>query len=402
MPAARTWRIYRITRRSDGRGYVGVTCRTLVTRVTAHVHLARRHPHLGRPGTLAAAIRAALDEGLCFGQAFLVEALEDTASPEEARLLERSWIARLGTAWPGGFNVQPGGASLGGPANAVPVTLNHPRRGLVHYPSLLAAITSTGEERRAAGQPPLSGGLVYARRAMGWSPEEALGLQPHQDGRSLRDDVCWEGRPTTSLRVLARARGIAPATLRSRLHRARRRDGAALPDLAQDRRRSDHRLAAGQAARPPWLALPHPTDPQGPAVNAAAFARLAGLPRATVLHRYHALATRPGGITGLTRAGLLEALIRRPCREIILRLRLPDGRTLSGGVRALVRQVLEDAELAAGRPEPLGASAIRARLRRLPDWPRPGEAGIAWAFGFRPGTPPGRNEEPGSSEDLDR
>jgi hypothetical protein len=391
--AARLWRIYRIIRHGDGRSYVGVTCRSLSTRVTAHVHLARRHPHLGRPGTLAAAIRAALEEGLSFKQAFLAEALEDTASPDAARALERCWIARLGTAWPQGFNVQPGGASLGGPANAVPVTLRHPWRGMVHYPSLLAAITAIEEERRAAGQPPLSQGLVYARRATGWSLEEALGLRPHQDGRGLRDDVCWEGRPATSLRALAQARGIAPAALRSRLHRARRRDGAALSDLARDRRRSGSRPVAA-----PPLALPHPTDPQGPAVNAAAFARLAGLPRATVLHRYHALIAHHGGHTVLPRTGLLEGLLRRQYREIVLCLRLPDGRTWSGGVRALIRQVLGDAALATGRPEPLGASAIRARLRHLPDWPHPGEADIAWAFGFRLGAEPVRDNGPGNPE----
>lgn len=388
VPAPRFWRIYRVTRRSDGRGYVGVTCRSLATRLAAHVHLARRHPHLGRPGTLAAAIRTATEQGLSFSEAFLTETLDDTCSPDAARSLERDWIARLGTAWPRGFNVQPGGASLGGPANALPVTLCHPERGMLRYPSLLAAVIGLGEERRAAGQPPLSPGVVYARRAMGWSLEEALGLVPHQDGRGLRGDVRWQGQPAASLRALARAQGIAPAALRSRLHRARRRDGTVLPDLARDRRHSASRRMCGQAARPPCLALPHPADPQAPPVNAAVFARLAGLPRATVLHRYHALAVRPGGAAGLTRAELLRALLRRQEREIVLRLRLPGGRILSGGVRALIRQVLGDLPLAGVRAEQLGASAIRARLRRLPDWPRPGQAGIAWAFGFRPGARP--------------
>ncbi|WP_120009766.1 GIY-YIG nuclease family protein [Teichococcus vastitatis] len=255
-PAPRVWRIYRITRCRDGRGYVGVTCRSLAGRAAAHRHHARRHPDLGRPGSLAAAIRAALAEGLGFAEAFRIEELDSTPDPAAARALERHWIARLGTAWPEGFNRAPGGASLGGPANAVPVTLHHPRRGVRRYPSLLAAIAAIEAERRAAGRPPLPPGVVYARRALGWSPEEALGLRPHRDGRGLRSDVCWAGQPAASLRAVAAAQNIPLATLRSRLHRARRVAGAdganEVPDLARDRRK------AGKATRSPPLALPHP------------------------------------------------------------------------------------------------------------------------------------------------
>ncbi|MCI0755657.1 GIY-YIG nuclease family protein [Teichococcus vastitatis] len=382
-PAPRVWRIYRITRCRDGRGYVGVTCRSLAGRAAAHRHHARRHPDLGRPGSLAAAIRAALAEGLGFAEAFRIEELDSTPDPAAARALERHWIARLGTAWPEGFNRAPGGASLGGPANAVPVTLHHPRRGVRRYPSLLAAIAAIEAERRAAGRPPLPPGVVYARRALGWSPEEALGLRPHRDGRGLRSDVCWAGQPAASLRAVAAAQNIPLATLRSRLHRARKGAGAdganEVPDLARDRRK------AGKATRSPPLALPHPTDPCAAPVTAAVFARLTELPRATVLHRYHALVTRRGmDAPSLSRARLLRGLRQRRRREIPLRLVLPDGRVLRGGVRGLIRRVLNDAALAGGRPERLGCSAIRARLRRLPDWPRPDGAGIAWAFGFRP------------------
>jgi hypothetical protein len=70
----------------------------------------------------------------------------------------------------------------------------------------------------------------------------------------------------------------------------------------------------------------------------------------------------------------------------MLELSLPDGRVLRGGVRKLVRMVLDEPGLKWGRHEHLGASAIRARLRRLPGWRARAPldpAHVQWAFGFR-------------------
>jgi hypothetical protein len=70
-------------------------------------------------------------------------------------------------------------------------------------------------------------------------------------------------------------------------------------------------------------------------------------------------------------------------------LLLPDGRSLTGGVRAVIRDLLNFPGLALARPERLGASAIRARLRRVPGWPGAlTPEGVEWAFGFRPDARP--------------
>ena len=54
---------------------------------------------------------------------------------------------------------------------------------------------------------------------------------------------------------------------------------------------------------------------------------------------------------------------------MLISLVLPDGRALTGGVREVIRQVLDDPALRCGRPERwLGPSAIRARLRRIPGY----------------------------------
>ncbi len=45
---------------------------------------------------------------------------------------------------------------------------------------------------------------------------------------------------------------------------------------------------------------------------------------------------------------------------------VPHGPVLHGGVRAVIRQVLEDPAVDLRRDEPLGASAIRARLPSFP------------------------------------
>ena len=114
---------------------------------------------------------------------------------------------------------------------------------------------------------------------------------------------------------------------------------------------------------------------------------MTGVPRATVLHRYRRLIDRCG--TAVSTADLLAALTLGQDRRVVIRLLLPSGKTLSGGVRAVVAMVLDDVCLASRRPEHLGASAIRARLRRIRGWPEdPAPAAVQWAFGFRPNAGP--------------
>jgi hypothetical protein len=216
-----TWRIYHLRRLVDSVGYVGVTQRTLAVRLAVHDRVARLHPEVGGPGTVAAAIRQVYAQGEPLQAAFQAEVLAETSLPDEARRMEQAWIARLGTAAPRGFNIMPGGASIGGPANAEPVTIVHPKRGAVNFASLMDAVAAIDRERKDDEKPPLQLGTVYARREMGWSIEEALELKPHLDGRRERTAFQWRGRSYNTLEAVARAEGVAIDTIRSRLHRAR-------------------------------------------------------------------------------------------------------------------------------------------------------------------------------------
>lgn len=390
VAGAKTWLIYRVRRLTDGRSYVGVTSRTLATRTAVHDHTARLRPDVGGPGTLAEAIRQAYAQGRSFAEAFQVEILATASSPEMARRSERECIARFATARPNGFNIMPGGASLGGPANAEPVTIDHPKHGHLCYLSMMDAVADLNRERAGNGQSPLSLGGIYARRASGWSIDEALELKAHADGRRQRAAFRWDGRTYDSLHGLALATGMPIDTIRSQLYRARKAGCDTRHDAAQDRRLPGaHRTGGvGYGLRPP-LALPHPRDAAAAPVDATTFARLTGLPKATVLHRYHRLVAQ-GGSAVLSRDGTLAALTQRFERRVLITLPLPNGQSLQGGVRKVIADLLATPALKWGRAEHLGSSAIRARLRRIPGWPEHlAPEHVAWAFGFKPAAWPG-------------
>ncbi|PPQ28196.1 hypothetical protein CCS01_25040 [Rhodopila globiformis] len=369
-----------------------MTRRPIQIRMAMHELLARRRSRFVRSGSLAEAIRAVHAQGGSFDAAFTVEVLAETADPDQARQLERAWIARLGTAAPHGFNLMPGGSSLGGPCNAMPVAVMHPSRGLLNFPSLMDAVAAIDADRAVAGVAPLSLSGVYARRDLGWTIEQALELTPHRDRRGERVPFRWHGRTYQSLRELAAAEGLRVDTARSKLSRARRAGCAATDDMAADRRcKGTHRTGGVGRGRLPPLSLPHPTDPDADDVNAGVFARLSGVPKATVLTRYQRLRRDVLDPDGLRRATLLAALLHGLDRRVVISLTLPDGQVLRGGVREVVRRVLDNPNLDRQRPERLGFSAIRRRLRCVPGWPEKlTPKAIEWAFGFRPDANPVR------------
>jgi hypothetical protein len=392
------WRVYSIHRLTDGRGYVGVTRRSLATRLAMHDHLARRRPDLGGPGTLAEAIRGAYSDGIPFPAAFRVAILAVASTPDAARDLERRWIAALGTALPHGFNVMPGGASLGGPANVIPVVIDHPTRGTLRYGSVMDAVADIDRERKDRGLPPLRLGSIYARRVMNWPIEEALGLADHADGRRRRAAFRWNDRGYHNLRDLAKAEGTPIDTIRSKLYRARRAGCHADHDMARDRRRpGGHRTGGAGHGRLPPLCLPHPRDRNSAPVDAGTFARLSGVPKATVLYRYHRF-VQARGSAAWTRREMLATLTRHVDRTVPITLLLATRRALSGGVREVIKAMQDDSDLEASRPERLGFSAIRARLRRVPGWPWcMNMAAVRWAFGFEPDAAPAR-ARPGTTK----
>ncbi|CAH2603445.1 GIY-YIG domain-containing protein [Rhodovastum atsumiense] len=384
LPSARPILIYEIRRTADGKRYVGLTQRPLPVRFTAHCADAMRDGgRRGRHGTITEAIREVLRAGQKPRERFITKVLEVCADLTQARRAEKAWIARLGTAAPTGFNLMPGGASVGGPGNAKEISFSHPVRGELRFPAISAALADINAERLRSGFRPLAEATVCARLELGWPTDEAFELVDHRDARTRRPPFLWHGRRYDSLRDLARVEGLPIATARSRLHRARQAGHGESHDAGTDRRCH----ATQQRCRAARLALPDPRSSSAPPVDAATFARLTGIPRATVLTRWHRLRRRNTDVAELDPTMVLAALQTPVDRRVHLTLVLPDGRRVAGGVREVIRQVLDDPGLKGGRIERLGESAIRARLRRLPGWPQGPftEDAISWAFGFTPG-----------------
>ncbi|MCA3306920.1 MAG: hypothetical protein ING00_14090 [Roseomonas sp.] len=385
--AAGVYSIYEIRRRSDGRRYVGVTQRPLELRKRLHIYCARRRTQVPRPGGLGEAILRAERSGLSAAVEFEITLLETCTTPLEARRLEALWIERLKTRVPNGFNLQPGGATLGGPGNARPITLGPVGQAPQVFQSIMSALAATNATREANGEKALRLPAVYARLQAGHAQRAAFGLTQRLDLRRKRaEPFRYRGRTHVSLHTVSSRKNIPIDTLRSRLHRARLA-GIANADIGFDRRLpgSPRRNDAGTGRLPP-LSLPHPKDAEAPPVSAAEFARLTGIPKATVTHRFNrVLAGDFGDPAALTRQQILNILIQKTERRIVIALPVPDGRVLHGGVRELIRHLFSQPRLLAVRHERLGPSAIRARLRKLPRWPLPAAAGdISWAFGFNP------------------
>lgn len=363
--------IYLIEHRESGRRYVGLTTRTIEARVRAHRYDAMRQGRARAEGSLAAAIRETIQAGRGFDTDFRVALLQSGLTADDVRDAEVRWIERMGSAAPAGYNKMPGGRSLGGPGNARPVTLHHPHHGEVTHSSLYKAITLRNAELRAAGQNTLLHSTVYERLDMGWSPEEALGYIRHEDGRGDRGAVTYGGRTYRSLRAIADETGQSIATLRSRLHRAQR-TGNTNPDLAVDRRNTP--------APRNFILLPDPDAPNSVTrLHVNEFAARTGVARSTVVHRVGQLRDKGYDVETMDQVELVRELTTDEERRTVIQLTLPNARTLVGGIRELVRDVLSDETVTTTRVEQLGDSAIRARLRCI-DHNDP--ASVRWAFGF--------------------
>lgn len=379
LPARETpWTIYLIRLRESGRSYVGVTQRPLAARLRAHWHDAGRS-HLPRPGGLRAALQDARRRGDSLEDVLVVATLGTATTPAQARRLEAAMIMRHGTMHPRGLNLMPGGASLGGPRNRRPLRILHPVTGRMHrFHSVEAAHAALCAGPRAAGLPPApSLGLVHARLAAGWHPLEALGLLDHDDGRGqLPGGARYAGKPIGALREVARD-DLSIATLRSRRHRARLA-GVADADLAVPRPRGSRQLGRR------LLPLPDPRRPgEGRTLGCLDFARLAGVPVATVTHRLHRLLRQGHDVAAMPDGELVALLAAPPAdRRRVLLVALPDGRRVEGGFRELVRLVEGDPALQPLRREILSASGMRRRLRLLPA--RPTDAAVLHALGLGP------------------
>lgn len=371
--ATRVYSIYAIERKDDGMTYVGLTSRPLPARMKAHAYDAMRQGRSNSPGSLASAIRQVILRGHRFSDGFRWRILAKGLSEEDARQAEADWIERLNCFRPRGFNKLRGGASAGGPANARPVSFKHPTLGQLDFESLYQAIWFRNTELRHAGKREYEPSTIYARIDVGWSLGEALGYIQHADGRSRRAAFKHNGAELDRLRIASEATGIPVDTLRSRLHRAKQA-GLVQYDLADDRRTS------GKRQKRTEILLPHPGSPGGGRnLNSASFARVTGVPKATVVSRVAQLRNSGVDLAVLPDEDLIEQLTIPKDRRRIITLTLPNGEVLTGGEREVIRRVLGDTGLSATRMERLGESAIRRRLRLVKC---SSGSPISWSFGF--------------------
>ena len=359
--------IYCLRHRTTGRPYVGLTKRPLDVRVAAHVSQARRKRRV-RPGGLLDAIREADATGLSFARAFTATILEGTVDIETARTLERIWIDRLQAQQPTGYNQMPGGASVGGPANARAIGVDLPGGEQLRWPSIDAAIRACNEDRTTRGLAPLLGPAVYMRLQAGWSSEAALGLVARADGRGLRcAPITVGGREFYSVKAVSELTGVSTGAIRSRLHRA----GSGTAEIGQDRRH-----LPGQRRADLIITCPK----TGRLLTPTSFARFEGLPKSTVLHRWHQ--ALGAGVDISDEGALCDWLRTGQDRRKVLGLILPDATLWTGGYRELVRRLLADPHWEPRRSTRLGESGIRGRLRRLSQLELADVHQVRGAFGF--------------------
>ena len=351
--------IYDITDRRSGKDYVGITEATISDRIRRHIYESRRDQPRDPRGLLHQ-LRERVHSEQDFYEQFEVRELTRTYSLATAGWLEQVWIDRIGSMAPHGYNLMPGGASVGGRGNAQTLML-HIDGEEVAFTTIRAAVVHCNNRAVRLGAGLLRIGTVYARLVAGWSPEQACDLEPHDDGRSQRDPFVVDGRTYTSLAAASAATGVHMETLRSRLHRARRA-GEQRPDIGRNRRRGGRR---------PMLGLRHPET--GEVVSARTYSRATGIPAATVLSRFH----RAGDNDPRCLAVPVE-------RRKQVGLRLPCGRVLTGGYRQTAARVVSDPDLQALRCEELSQAGIRARLKRMTTAQRSDPDFVYWACGMLP------------------
>ena len=372
LPSQPRYIIYALREHASDRHYVGLSVRSLPQRISAHLSQARRDVAV-RDNGLMAALRRLEQCGQSFDQAFDSWVVAHAATVDEARSLECHWIAKLSARQPHGYNSMPGGASVGGRDNAKTVIIALPNGVSRTYASIQDAIIERNRDLQLAGKPRLEPGTVYARIAQGWPAEEALGCKPHFDGRARRAEFRLHSQTYTSLSAAAAATGISPETLRSRLHRLRQRGDVEALDISLDRR----------SCRSETTDLSIPWPRTGERLTADKFAARTGVPKATVMHRWHrALTQTSHDAVLLSPQQLFERLTSDVDRRKLLRLELPDGRVWVGGEREIIPRVLDDAVLEASRACRLSASGVRRRLRLLMSEERRDPKKVAAAFGF--------------------
>ncbi len=98
---ARRWTVYILVRWRDGRCHVGLTCRSLETRLRGHLYQARSNRPIHQSG-LTEALRSMLARDQDLADAFSAKAIAVVENAEAAQQLERRWITYTGSRKPHG------------------------------------------------------------------------------------------------------------------------------------------------------------------------------------------------------------------------------------------------------------------------------------------------------------
>ena len=319
------YRIYKIIHTNINQQvkcYVGLTVRDLKVRLGSHIAEKSRKKHVTK-GSLGEAIRQEFSANPHCA-AFVITELQECDSVAAMRDAEKQWIAELNTSAPNGYNLMPGGASVGGPSNSKPVevVIDEAKQTFDSMAELCRAFCHDGDERQYYYR-------IVARIKAGWTIEQALGLEAHVDGR------------TTDLSAQALASGENLATVRSRRHRQEK---------------------AAISPAPGSYALPDP-DNLGATISASAFAKKTGQAVSTIRHRARNLQSLAITDPAAAVEALTNGFDRSKCHSITLE----DQTILSGSLRQLAKLASRGAH-ASGT---LSENAIRKRLALLPDNPDP-------------------------------
>lgn len=244
--------VYTATNTVNGMQYVGLTRRkSLGPRVAEHFAKARNTVK-GGERTLANAIRV-------FGEAtFKFEELARCQTLKELGRLERKWIAKLDTIWPGGYNVKKGGCptfklaagdvyeiygakyyGCGELAENFPVSIHNirhrilragwtpeqavelapppRRRSVPHGVSIDVEGVCFSSVKDACDHYGVRDGLFHSRRRQGWTVEEALGISARQ--RPVREyrSITVDGLSFSSVKKAADHFGIRAGCVTQRL-----------------------------------------------------------------------------------------------------------------------------------------------------------------------------------------
>lgn len=337
--------VYMIRRKSDGKIYIGITHRTLEQRVNSHRYDAmRKGVH---HGGLAFAIRTAREHDMCFSDAFEYVVLEYVFCDNDfIRTREQHWVDTFNSRYPNGFNIHPGGSSIGSIQNCNPITVSV-NGAEIKFSSTNEAIA------HSAGSNVTPSAIRW--RMKNWPVSEALGISRHLDARSVREVFIYDGKQYNSFAEVSIYTGIPIDTLRNRMYRATR-NNLINYDLSIKTPQTPSKLST--------IPLPHPFEDKHEDITSRRFSTLTGIPQTTISYRANNFSQKMSGFE-YTRGMLLAYLFNGEDRTSYITVKLTDGFTYHVSINKLARMVAHIPRFQKFKLVQLKESTLRKRLQNL-------------------------------------